>query len=123
MRAGRVNVIGILIVLALVVGAVFLHTFGPYYWDAFAMGEVVKNAAITCQDRDEDKGKERLTQELYQRDIPDYIVESDCRIDRRGDTCTVKCAWTVSVEWPLTDVARVMSFEQHATRGPAGFKD
>lgn len=123
MRSGKVNVIGVLILLALVFGLIFLHTFGPYYWDYIAMGEVVKNTAMTCQERDVAYGEKRLTQELNQHEIPDYLIEDDCKFHRRGDECEVRCAWTVSANWPFTDIAREMSFEVHATRGPHSFKD
>ena len=123
MRAGRVNVTGVVLVLVLLAGMVFLHTFGPYYWDYMSMGEVVKNTALTCQDRDEKAGEVRLTQELEAHEIPTYIVEDDCTIRRQGDDCTVKCTWTVEATWPVIGVAREMSFEQQATRGPHAFKD
>jgi hypothetical protein len=123
MRAGKINIVAILIVLALVVGAAFLHTFGPYYWDAVNMKEVVRNTALTYQDRGREKGLERLTQELYQRDIPDYIVEDDCELESYDRMFTVRCAWSVSVEWPFTSISRVMSFDVQAKRGPNGFVD
>jgi hypothetical protein len=123
MRAGKINIVAILILVALVIGALFLHTFGPYYWDAINMKEVVRNSALTYQDRGKEKGLERLTQELYQRDIPDYIVEDDCRLENRGEIFTVRCAWTVSQDWPFTSIAREMSFDVEAKRGPSGFID
>lgn len=123
MRAGKVNVIGVILILALLIGLVFLHTFGPYYWDDISMGEVVKNTALSCQDRDEQAGHVRLTQELAAHEIPTYIEERDCSINRRGEDCTVRCAWTVAVSWPFTDIQRELSFERQATRGPHSFKD
>ncbi len=123
MRAGKINIVGILIVLALIVGGLFLHTFGPYYWDAVNMKEVVRNTSITYQDRGKAKGLERLTQELYQRDIPDYIVEDDCKLSSRGQTFTVTCAWQVEVAWPFTSITRVMDFDVEAKRGAHGFID
>ena len=123
MRAGKINVVGILIVLVLVAGAVFVHTFGPYYWDAVNMKEVVRNTSITYQDRGKAKGLERLTQELYTRDIPDYIVETDCKLSSRGQVFTVSCSWAVDVTWPFTSVVRRMEFDVEAKRGPNGFID
>jgi hypothetical protein len=123
MRSGKVNVVGLILIVAFLFGLVFLHTFGPYYWDYVSMGEVVKNTALSCQDRDEQAGKARLTQELAAHEIPTYIEERNCTIRRQGDDCTVSCAWTVAVAWPFTDIEREMSFNQQATRGPHSFKD
>ncbi len=123
MRAGKINIVGILIVLALIVGALFLHTFGPYYWDAVNMKEVVQNTAITYQDRGREKGLQRLTQELYQRDIPDYILENDCKLSSERQIFTVRCAWDIQVAWPFTEIYRTMSFDVEARRGPNGWVD
>ncbi len=123
MRSGKINIVGILIVLALIVGALFLHAFGPYYWDAVNMKEVVQNTAITYQDRGKGKAGERLTQELYQRDIPDYIRERDCKFSSRGEIFTVRCEWQAEVAWPFTSITRVMSFDIEAKRGPNGWVD
>ncbi len=123
MRAGKINIVGILIILALIIGGVFAYTFGPYYWDSVTMKEVARNTALTYQDRGKAKGLERLTQELYQRDIPDYIVEKDCKFSNRGQTFIVTCAWAVDVSWPFTSISRHMSFEVEAKRGPHGFID
>jgi hypothetical protein len=114
---------GVLLILALVVGLVYLHTFGPYYWDSVSMGEVVKNTAMSCQERDEMAGETRLTQELKAHEIPTYIEEGDCNILKRGEDCTVSCAWKVAVSWPVIGVPRELSFEKKATRGPHAFKD
>ncbi len=123
MRAGKINIVGVVLVLALIIGAIFLHTFGPYYWDAVNMKEVAQNPSITYAERGKDRAMDRLTQELYQRDIPDYIVEDDCKLSNRGEVFTVRCAWDVEVAWPFTTVTRVMSFETEAKRGPSGFLD
>jgi hypothetical protein len=123
MRAGKINIVGILIVLALAAGGVFLYTFGPYYWDAVNMNEVVRNTAITYQDRGKGRAELRLTQELEQREIPLYITEDDCKLSSRGQVFEVKCSWVVEQAWPFTDVVRVMEFEKVAKRGPTGFID
>ena len=123
MRAGKINIIGILIVAALIVGGVFLHTFGGYYWDAVNMKEVVRNTSMTYQERGKDRAYDRLTQELYQRDIPAYIVEDFCKMSKRGKIFSVRCTWEVDVAWPFTSVYRHMSFDVEAKRGPTGFVD
>ncbi len=123
MRAGKINIVGILLVLALVVGGLYVHAFGPYYWDAVNMDEVVRNVCITYQDRGMNYAKERLTRELYQRDIPDYIQESHCRLSHRGEIFEVDCTWEVQVAWPFTEIYRTMSFQRTAKRGPGGWVD
>lgn len=123
MRAGKINIMGVILVLALVVGGVFLHTFGPYYWDAVNMREVVQVTAITFQERGKKHAVERLTQELYHRDIPEYIQESHCKLTEHGKIFEVRCAWEVQQAWPFTSIYRTMSFEAEAKRGPSGFID
>jgi hypothetical protein len=122
-RSGKINFVAVIIVLALIVGGLFLHTFGAYYWDAMHMKEVARNACFTFQERDESKGLQRLTQELYQREIPDYIVEDDCDFIKKHGKHTVRCYWEVEKAWPFTNITRVMAFEVEATRDKHGFID
>ncbi len=123
MRSGKINFIAIILVLGLIFGGVFLHSFGAYYWDAEQMKEVARNACFTYQERDESRGLIRLTQELYQRDIPDYIVEDDCDFHERAGKHTVHCHWEVEKKWPFTNIARVMVFDVEAVRDKHGFID
>ena len=121
MRSGKINFIAIILVLVLIMGGLFLHAFGAYYWDAMQMKEVARNACITFQERDETKGIQRLTQELYQRDIPDYIVEDDCDFIEKMGQHTVHCYWEVEKKWTFTNISRLMVFEVEATRDKHGF--
>ncbi len=98
-----------------------MHTFGPYYWDAMHMKEVARNTCITFQERGEAKGKQRLTQELYQREIPDYIVEDDCDFIEKMGVHTVRCYWEVEQAWPFTDITRILVFDIEASRNQHGF--
>ena len=121
MRSGKINVIGVIIVIVLAIAGIWAYTFGPYYWDAVHMKEVVQATCLTFQDRGEPKALGRLTSELYKREIPEYIVEDDCRLDKRRDVYTVTCSYVVEENWPFTSKTQVMEFNIVASRGPHGW--
>ncbi len=121
MRAGKINIVTVLLVAVVGFAGVFAYTFGPYYLDYMSMDEVARNTALTYSEWGKTKGEQRLTQELYNRDIPDYIVEKDCKFSKKGEEFTVTCIWDVEKNWPFTSKVRAMHFEVSATYGPMGF--
>ena len=115
MRAGRINVIGVLLVLALAVGAAWLFTFGPYYWDHKKMDEVVKASARSWEGYSKEKAIQAMKSEMYNRDVPTYLSVEDCDFIEQGDRKTVYCEWTVQETWPLIGRRETMHFISEAT--------
>ena len=93
MRSGKINFIGILIVLVGTVGGVWLWRFGPYHYDHWEMNEVVKSAARTWKDLGESHARGRLLDEMKTRDLPTYLTEEMCSFTELGSRKTVTCEW------------------------------
>jgi hypothetical protein len=121
MRSGRVNVIGILIVLALAVAGVWCYAFGPYYIHKIKMDRVVKITARCWKDSGLDRCRGQLSEEMVRSEIPEYLDEKDCKfLDGVGGKRTVSCEWSVQENWPFTDYKKTMHFVSEATISPNG---
>lgn len=115
-RSGKVNFIGVVMVILLVVGGVWCYTFLPFYWHHRKMNEIVKSAALYWKDLGIDRGKRQLKERLYSDEIPPYISESDCQFNEgHGKTRTVTCEWTVEEKWPVVGHTKRMSFVSEST--------
>lgn len=121
MRSGKINIIGILMVVAGTIGGVWLWRFGPYYYDHWEMNEVVKSAARTWKDLGVSHGRGRLLDEMKTRDLPTYLTEDMCNFTELGSRKTVTCEWRVDVAWPLIDRVEKLSFVSTATVNEQGY--
>ena len=121
MRQGRINFIGLLLTIAVVVGGIGLWRFGPYWWDHQVMNEIVQSSARAFQDRGEDYGKGRMLQEMKDRDLPTYLTVEMCDFGERGNLKTVTCEWRVDVAWPIIGRVERLHFVSAATINASGF--
>jgi len=123
MRSGRSNFLNFLLLLASVVGGAWLWRFGPYYWDKQEMDGVVKGAARSWKDMGEGYARNRLSEDMYNRDLPTYLKEEMCRFDEVGAQKIITCEWVVQVAWPVIGKEQTLHFVSTATVNSAGFVD
>jgi len=110
-RAGRVNFIGLLMVLASGVIGAGVWIFGPYYYDAFIMRDITVRAALEWHHSEsKQEGKKHLVKLLYSREIPDYIDEKHCGFNEWENIREVSCDWQVDVMIPGTDRYETLEF-------------
>lgn len=115
MRAGRINLIGIVLAVALIFGGVWAYTFLPYKFDHLQMNECVKGAARSWHQMSVVDAKRRLSDEMYNRDVPDYIQEDMCEFKEEVATKTVRCEWNVIVVWPIVGKEKPLHYVSEAT--------
>jgi hypothetical protein len=120
MRAGRVNILGTLLILALTVAGIWLYTFGPYYWNKRVMDQVVKSSALYWKDLGQARAQKQLHEELVNRDVPMYIQDKDCKFNEEVGKKRVVCEWTVQENWPFTKWTKTMHFLSEAVIYPDG---
>lgn len=123
MRAGRINVLGILILAVVAVAGAYAWTFGPYYLDHQKMNDVVRATALAWQDRGEDFARQRFQEELVNRDVPTYLNERTCDFIEHAGTYRVSCEWTVQQAWPLIGRIESIEFVSSAARNEHGWVD
>jgi len=109
-RSGRINILSLLLLLALVAGGGACWLFGPYYWDFEVMKEITKSSAREWSALGELKGRAELTHLLAKRELDDYITERDCTFEERGSMKIIDCRWVVEVPYPYTSHTQVLDF-------------
>lgn len=119
-RAGRVNVLGVILVLLLAVGAGWAWLFGPYFWDYQVMREATAAAAREWRSTEsKDKGAFKLWHRLDNEGM-DYIFETECSFQQEGTNRMISCAWDVDVYYPGTSYYRTLSFSLDTTCDSVG---
>ncbi len=119
-RHGRVQVLTVLLLLALIVAGFFAQLFGPYYLDYMNMKEVVKSASLAWYaNAEEVAGREKLRMTLDQKEI-DYITGDDCSFEKQGEYFVVSCAWVVHVYYPGTDYYKTLDYSVTASSDQRG---
>ena len=110
-RAGRANVLTILLVLVLAVIGVGVATFGPFYLDYLNMKEVCSSSALAWYaSESEDSAHTRFAKGLSDKGV-DYVSEDNCEFKKTDDTIQVYCAWEAYAYYPMTDYYKILDFE------------
>jgi hypothetical protein len=115
MRGGRVNVLGVLLVLLFIGGAGWAWIFGPYFWDYQVMREATAAAAREWRTAEsKDKGVIKLWRRVEKEEMT-YIPETACSFQEEGTNRMIFCAWDVNVYYPGTEYYRTLSFSLDTT--------
>jgi hypothetical protein len=110
-RAGRANVLTIILVAFLAAIGVSVATFGPYYLDYLNMKEVCSSSALAWYASSEEKSAHtRFLKGLEKKEI-DYIDKDQCEFKKQGDTIQVYCYWEAYAYYPFTDYYKILEFE------------
>jgi len=109
-RAGRINMIAVVLLLVLASGILLLERFGPYYWDYWKMKEVTKTAALHWKVFSRKAAEEKLRLMLDDKDISEYIEPSYCKFQDKLKRATVFCSWEVDVYYPFSENFRTLDF-------------
>jgi hypothetical protein len=110
-RAGRANVLTIILVLIVAVIGVGAYTFVPYYIDYLNMKEVTSSSALAWYaSTEESSAHTRFNKGLETKGI-DYVSEDDCLFKKTDDTIQVYCYWEAYAYYPLTDYYKIVEFE------------
>ena len=112
-RSGKLNIVKILLLLMAVVGSAWGWVIGPHHWHKYKMDEVVTVSLLEWRDKSQKKGEERLVRELDKREIPTYILPSDCRFYVERDEKHLSCFWALSVSFPLVGMPQHLEFRSH----------
>ena len=110
MRAGRVNMFAVAMILTMALGALLTDRFGPYYWDYWKMKEVTKTAALHWKVFSKKAAIEKLRSMLEDKEISEYIEPSYCQFEDRLKGGVVSCSWEVDVYYPFSEKYRTLEF-------------
>lgn len=100
------NLLGFLLVAALIAGGGWLAYFGPYYKDYYTMEEVVQSVVLTWGAYNKDRAVAEVATQLRRREI-DYITPEHCRLREEASERVVLCSWQVDVYPPLVGGRRL----------------
>ena len=122
-RAGRVQFLTLVLVLAVAVGGFFSWLFVPYYIDYMNMKEVVKSSALAWYAHlEEHAAREKFRISMNEKGI-DYITAEDCLWQKQGEFYSVSCYWVVDVYYPGTDYFKTLEYEVGAEADQRGKVD
>jgi hypothetical protein len=112
---GKVNFIGLVLVVLLLVAGYFAYLFVPYHIDYMNMKEVVTSSSLAWYANDAKTASEKkLDEQLRAKEI-DYITRKDnCDIDESGDMYVVTCSWEVDVYYVPSDYFKTLTYETTA---------
>jgi len=112
------NFFTLVMILAVLVGSLLAHRFGPYYWDYWKMKEITKTTALHWKVYSRKAAEEKLVYMLSEKEFGDnYIGPDFCGFSETSKTRTVWCSWEVEVNYPFSDHIRTLSFAtEHAAR-------
>jgi hypothetical protein len=114
-RAGRVNMFAVAMLVVFAAGALLVERFGPYYWDYWKMKEVTKTAALHWKVFSRKAAEEKLRSMLDDKEISEYIEPSYCIFEDGLKRGTVYCSWEVDVFYPFSDSYRTLDFHTEHT--------
>jgi len=101
----------LVLIVATIVGLIFVNRFGPYYWDYWKMKEVTKTTALQWRVYSKKAAVEKLHHMLTPGEFgDDYIDPSFCSMEDLKSRLRVSCYWEVDVEYPLSDKVRTLVF-------------
>jgi hypothetical protein len=101
----------VLLVLA-VIGAGWCYYFGRYYLDEWKMKDIAGSAATSWANLGEQRGRDKLEEEMRRREISGYLTKEQCTFyEDPGGVKVVDCSWFVDVILPFTDSARRLRFK------------
>lgn len=114
-QSGKVNVIGLVLVLLLAVAGYFAYHFVPVHIDYMNMKEVVTSSSLAWYANDAKTASEKkLDEQLRAKEI-DYITRKDnCDINESGDMYVVSCSWEVDIYYWPTDYYKTLTYETTA---------
>lgn len=112
---GKVNIIGLVLVVLLGIAGYFAYLFVPIHIDYMNMKEVVTSSSLAWYANDAKTASEKkLDEQLRAKEI-DYITRKDnCSIEESGDMYVVSCSWEVDVYYPPTDYYKTLVYETTA---------
>lgn len=111
-RAGRTNILSLLLVGGIGAALFLGWTFGPYYIDFLYVKEASASAALKWYAEESERaGRHRLAQTLEKNGI-DYVDPKQCEFSRdREMTIRVYCYYEAYVYYPFTDYFKIIPFE------------
>jgi hypothetical protein len=101
----------LVLIIATIVGFIFVNRFGPYYWDYWKMKEVTKTTALQWRVYSKKAAVEKLQHMLSLGEFgDDYIDPAFCSLEDLKSSLRVSCYWEVDVEYPFSDRVRTLVF-------------
>jgi hypothetical protein len=119
-RSGKAGLVGTLMLGALAVGGYFGWLFVPPYWTHLKMAEITESVALDWSQLNRNKATRRLDEEFRRQEIPNYIPDDACKLEERGTSKIVACAWSIDVYYVPTDYYKTLHFTTRVEAGPGG---
>ena len=119
-RRGKMSIGGILSLILVVAGSVFLYMFFDPYWTWLKMQEITESVVLEWVAYNRKKADQRLDSELRKQDIPDYVTKESCEIEQEDKVRRVTCYWEVDVYYPFTEEFRTLYFDTYAEHDGVG---
>lgn len=119
-RAGKVGIVGTILLVILAIGGYFANVFVPPYWTHQTMRQVTESVALDWAQLNRAKAERRIGEEFRRQEVPNYIPDDACKLEERGTSKIVTCTWAVDVFYPPTDYYKTLAFTTRCEVDPHG---
>ena len=110
LRSGKVGLVGSILVAVLALGGYFANVFVPPIWTHQQMRQLTQSVALDWAQLNRAKAERRIREEFRRQEVPNYIADDACKLEERGTSKIVACAWAVDVFYPPTDYYKTLTF-------------